>query len=416
MKQMRFTKAAVEALPAAAAGKRQYIYDEEVPGLQVAVTDRGAKTYYVYRKIQGRPRRIKLGQHPDLSPAMARSEAYQILAQIARGQDPQAQRRQKRARQVSLQQAFDSYLETHRLKPKTQADYSRLVQRAFGSWLNRPVVEINKSMVAKRQAQLGEQSGPYYANQAMRVLRAILNHAAIQWEDAQGQPLIIDNPVRRLSATRSWFPTSRRATFVKPAQLPAWFEAVLAHKDDGPGTIAETTADYLLVLLLTGLRREEAARLEWQRVDLQDRTLTVVDTKNHDDHTLPLSDYLHSLLSDRAAAASGPWVFPGTGPAGYLVESRYQRAKVINASGIEFTLHDLRRTFITAAERLEVPHYALKKLLNHRLSGDVTGGYIRITVERLRDPMQRITDYFLAAGGIRGGATITHLDRVKADG
>lgn len=69
--------------------------------------------------------------------------------------------------------------------------------------------------------------------------------------------------------------------------------------------------------------------------------------------------------------------------------------KVIEKTGIKFTVHDLRRTFITIAESLDIPAYALKRLLNHKTSGDVTAGYIIIDVERLRRPMQMITDYIL---------------------
>ena len=58
-------------------------------------------------------------------------------------------------------------------------------------------------------------------------------------------------------------------------------------------------------------------------------------------------------------------------------------------------LHDLRRTFITAAESLDISAYALKRLLNHKMSNDVTAGYIINDVERLRKPMQLITDHLL---------------------
>ena len=40
------------------------------------------------------------------------------------------------------------------------------------------------------------------------------------------------------------------------------------------------------------------------------------------------------------------------------------------------TLHDLRRTFITAAESLDISAYAVKRLVNHKMSWDVTAGYI----------------------------------------
>lgn len=70
--------------------------------------------------------------------------------------------------------------------------------------------------------------------------------------------------------------------------------------------------------------------------------------------------------------------------------------KVTEASGVAFTIHDLRRTYITIAESLDISAYALKRLVNHKMSNDVTAGYIISDVERLRDPMQRITSQLLA--------------------
>ncbi|STX50744.1 phage related integrase [Legionella busanensis] len=69
--------------------------------------------------------------------------------------------------------------------------------------------------------------------------------------------------------------------------------------------------------------------------------------------------------------------------------------KVAELSGIPFTIHDLRRTFATIAESLDLPAYALKRLLNHKMTNDVTAGYIMRDVERLRKPMQRITDHLI---------------------
>lgn len=37
--------------------------------------------------------------------------------------------------------------------------------------------------------------------------------------------------------------------------------------------------------------------------------------------------------------------------------------------------------------------YALKRLLNHKSKGDITMDYIVIDVERIRKPMQMISDY-----------------------
>jgi integrase len=159
-------------------------------------------------------------------------------------------------------------------------------------------------------------------------------------------------------------------------------------------------------LILTGLRRSEAAALTWDRVDLKARTVTLldIDTKNSEPHTLPLSDYLAELLTARQkVAAGGLYVFPADSKSGHLVEPRPQMRRITARSEVVFTLHDLRRTFATVGEALDISVYALKRLLNHKMRHDVTAGYIIITPERLREPMQRITDYFLRVAGLRGG-------------
>jgi len=70
---------------------------------------------------------------------------------------------------------------------------------------------------------------------------------------------------------------------------------------------------------------------------------------------------------------------------------------VTKESEVNFTLHDLRRTFATTAESLDMYHYAMKKLINHKTDqSDVTEGYIQIGAERLRKPMQQITDHILS--------------------
>lgn len=101
--------------------------------------------------------------------------------------------------------------------------------------------------------------------------------------------------------------------------------------------------------------------LRWSEVDLTGRAVTFLDTKNGTDFRLPLSDYLVDLLIGRKQAAQSAFGFAGDGGSGHLVEPRRQMEKVIAMSGIEFTLHDLRRTFATIAESLDLSAYALKR-------------------------------------------------------
>ena len=41
--------------------------------------------------------------------------------------------------------------------------------------------------------------------------------------------------------------------------------------------------------------------------------------------------------------------------------------------------------------------YLVKRLMNHSVRGDVTGGYIHVDTENLRGPMQAIADFVYAA-------------------
>ena len=105
------------------------------------------------------------------------------------------------------------------------------------------------------------------------------------------------------------------------------------------------------------------------------------------------------------------FVFPGSGRTGYLIEPKRQIAHVRRICGIHFTIHDLRRTFATVAESLDVPYYAMKRLLNHRTQGDVTAGYIQISVERLRQPMQRISEFLLQGSDDAVQASLRSVSR-----
>ena len=70
--RMAFTKPAIQALEAPTDGSRLYVHDARVPGLCLLVTAAGAKSFYIYKWMQNRPTRIRLGSFPDLSVEQAR--------------------------------------------------------------------------------------------------------------------------------------------------------------------------------------------------------------------------------------------------------------------------------------------------------------------------------------------------------
>jgi integrase len=119
--------------------------------------------------------------------------------------------------------------------------------------------------------------------------------------------------------------------------------------------------------------------------------------KNGKEHRLPLSDFLEDLLRRRCLErASAEFVFPGRGNKHHLVDSDHVIRGVAERAGCPFMLHDLRRTFLTVGERLALSYVVLKKLANHSGKNDTTFGYVVVDVERLREPMQKITNELLS--------------------
>lgn len=390
---MRITKSFVDKVeipPLAADGKKtqSFYRDTSIPGFGLRVTSGGAKSFVVEKRVNGRVKRITLGRYGNLTVEEARKEAMKLLGKVAVGVDPVQEKQQAKVNRVTLKEAFDDYLQTRKdLKPSTVHDYNRSLNGAFKDWQQKAIIDITPDMVAKRHADYGKRS-PARANNAMRVLRAVLNHARRKYSNGSGQPLLPINPVDAISHGRGWYKVERRQSLIKDYQIKPWYDATMQLNN-------LTTRDYLHLLILTGLRRSEASTLTWENVDFQERTLTVPETKNHRVHRLPLSDVLYDMLKRRSDERSSPYVFPSESERGYLTEPRTAVNRVAELSGVTFTLHDLRRTFITVAERLDTPGYALKRLLNHKDPNDVTEGYIIFDVERLRAPMQKITDFFM---------------------
>jgi len=399
---VKLTKSVIEKLPVPAAGQAIY-RDSELKGFGLRVTSGGARTYIVEKRIGGKVRRVKIGRADDALPAeKARRLAQEYLGKVAGGSDPIAEKAAAKAQAITLGEVLDDYLAARgdKLKPRTREQYRDMIEArrkdgsplAFADWRNKRIAEITPEMVQRLHRELSDGHGPAWANLAMRVLRLLVNYAAMRFDDGTGNPMIAVNPVKRLGQARLWNDVERRQTVLGVEDMPAWYE--------GLGKGSAVGRDYLLLVLMTGLRRREAAALRWADVDLdKTRTLTVRDTKNGRDHVLPLSTQLLDLLARRQGATDGPFVFPGRKAGTCLVEVKTLTQAVAKASGVRTSVHDLRRTFATTAERLDISSYAVKRLLNHMTGSDVTAGYIVTDIERLRRPMQAIADFLFRAMG-----------------
>ena len=351
--------------------QQKLYYDDQLKGFGLRITKSGTKSYFVEKKNK----RITIGRANEIDISQARNEAKKILGKIALG----ISLIEKKDDESSLIDVYGIYLSSRKnLSPVSIYNYNRHMNIHLREWHNISLVDITNKMVSKKHTQLGTKYNQSTANQTMRLLKSIFNFYI-----AINEHVNIRNPVNVLTHTKSWYKINVRKSYIKDDQLLPWYQAVNQCRD--------TLRDYLIFILHTGLRRSEAAKLTWEQINFKSMTFVIIDTKNKEMHELPLTRYLYQLLMTRDKSTH--YVFPGGGSSGHIIDPKKSMKRIIDESGVEFTIHDLRRTFATIADRLDVPGYALKRLLNHKSSEDVTSGYIGVDVERLRDPMEKISDF-----------------------
>ena len=70
----KLTKTLLAGLVAPAAGKRQVIYDTEIPKLAMRMTHTGVRAFYVVKRLGVAMVWVKLGTFPDMTCEQARNE------------------------------------------------------------------------------------------------------------------------------------------------------------------------------------------------------------------------------------------------------------------------------------------------------------------------------------------------------
>ena len=392
---MKFTKANIEKLQLPEPGKRLIIWDSETTGFGLRLTQ-GGKMYIAQGRVNGETRRVSLGKHGILTLDDARKEAKKTLAKMLSGTDPNFEKKRKKAATLTLQQVTESYLKARReLKANSRADIEKHLAHAFKDWANKPILKITRDLVLMKFKELTDR-GPIQANQAFRNLRAILNYAMATYRTGD-KPLLIENPVKILSDAKLWNTVRPRSGRIPTESIgAAWNVLQTMREYPGQTALSRTIADYTCFLLLTGARRNEAAQLTWDRVNLEQSWWYLPDPKNRNPVKLPLSHSAREIL--KARPKDSRWVFPAiTGDTGHIGTCGTALTKINAILENKISAHDLRRTFRAIAGECQIELWRTKLLMNHKLSGDVT---IQSYTEKqdltyLSDEINKIAEWIL---------------------
>ncbi|MBX9690992.1 MAG: Arm DNA-binding domain-containing protein, partial [Cyanobacteria bacterium] len=247
--------------------KKQHIYirDEALQGFALRVTS-GSKTYIAEGWVQGETRescRYTIGKHGKITCEQARKEAARVLNLMATGVNPN--REKKKAKEVqqtetikskTLAEIWEDYKIAKNLAPTTTYDNEGILRRCFGDWLDKPLSRITMDMIIQKHSDISNTQGPRsrdggaktQAHRAMRNMRSIFNFAMARYRDSDGEPIFKANPVLQAFEVIPWNKQRRRQRVIFDHELKRWYTAVLELEVD-------TSRDFLLLLLFTGLRR-----------------------------------------------------------------------------------------------------------------------------------------------------------------
>ena len=373
---------------------RMYHYDTKAAGLCLCITKTGTKTFYLYRKIDGRPERVRLGKFPEVSVDDARDAVKEMIGEIAKGHDPAAERRIRRTA-PTLGELFSHWMESH-AKPhkRTWEADKRQYETYLKAWAGRDLSAIKKIDVQRLQLRIAEAKGRYIANKVLALLRAMYNRA-----DDIGYTG--GNPTTGIKK----YPEEKRDRFLHGAELRAFFEALATEPND-------TLRNYFLVCLFTGARKSNVLAMQWVDIDFETRIWRIPETKSGEPVVVPLVDAVASLLQTRQEVANGsPWVFSSHGKTGHLVEPKKAWKRIIDRAGLtDVRPHDLRRSLGSWMAMTGAGLPIVGKMLGHT-QPVTTAIYARLAIDPVREAAERaVVDMQRAAGLLENDENIINVD------
>lgn len=372
--QIRFTEQGIDRI--APRGARFIVWDRSRPGLGLRVTPKGAKTFVLAYRFDGKSRMHTIGNRRGLDLREAFVAYNNAMEKIHRAQharahgqtpapelDPAGTKRAARQATVTAEtvaQVWASYAAKKRpgWRARTAAEYDRMWKAYVQELAPKRARDVRPRDVKALLDRVAE-TGPVQANRVRALVAAIFNFAVDQFI-IEASPVKI---VRRIAKEQA-----RERAITDEAELRGFLAAIDA------GAWVPAVRDALLMTLATGCRPGEATAMRWQDIDEAAEVWTIPDefAKTGQAHEVPLSTFAAALVSmRRAAGIVGPWVFPDASGEKRLSRNALHlalsdRAELLAEHNVApVRPHDLRRTCRSWLSKLRIPEHIAERVIGH---------------------------------------------------
>jgi integrase len=336
---LTFTEALLQRLTAT---DRRIYRDKVVCGFCLQLNKR-TRTFLVATSVQGKQLRMTLGRWPLVSVEEARGMAVKALRECREGRSPA---KVKARKLPTLWDVLPEYCQAKKLKPASLKRYKSIIRTHFAPWQDQSVSALTGAAFSEHCHHFAQNTGAALVEVGRGVIGALVRYL----NAVHG--LSLESPFNKLAAAGLMPERSKpRARVLREDQLPQWREAV--------DKIGEKQRDYLLLLLYTGLRRDEGINLTRGAIDFIGGVITIPDTKNGRPHSLPITPLMEEILHRRCEGLEdADRLFKG-------VSKEHVFAMAIRQGAPRFMLHDLRKLVATTGERLKLTDSTLRRILNH---------------------------------------------------
>jgi integrase len=366
-----------------------YAWDSETPGFGVRLMPSGRKSFIInYRTERGVQRRLVIGAVGAMTPDEARKIARERLTEVGQGRDPVSERKERRSA-VTVAELCAEYLEAARAggvttrfrRPKRAStvaiDKGRVARHILPLLGGKIAAELTRADVQRMADAIAAGKTAATVKTKTRGVARVTGGAGTAarvvellggiWTWAERRGYVSDkNPAHGVATQRG----QARDRILSRAELGALGKAI---QDASPRLPQAAAA--LRLILLTGLRREEACGLRWREIDFEGSCLRLETTKTGRS-TRPVGkaaiDHLRAITQ-----MDDEFVFPnrtGDGSA----DLKKQIAAIFDAAGLtDARSHDARRTFATIAAELGYGDATIAELIGHAKRGVTERHYVR---------------------------------------
>jgi len=387
-RRAKLTKSTIENIPLPPAGKREYLWDIELPGFGVMIMSSGVRSYLIQYTIggrQGKPTRYTIGHHgKPWTLDKARALAREKLMMVKSGIDPNGENRQRLKEDTHRRQLVEdlnfgtlavAFLKAKSQLRKTKEDRSLFDRILIPRWGHLPVTNIRRDDVHAMVDDLADRSEAA-ANKAFARLKAFLN-----WVSEKKESLYPVSPIVRMKLP---FADGKRTRFLEGPEIRyLWMAAE---------TLPKPIEACIKLLILTGLRLREVASAHWREINLDTRewVIPAERMKNKKPHLVPLTDCMISILTELGPKPAHRRGYVMTLNGETPLNSFSKTKELLNAALArivtnefkkndallpepstlaDWVYHDLRRTLSTHLVRVGTPITHTEAILSHALPG-----------------------------------------------